>query len=507
MAEGADAVPPQGDAVVVANVHDRTVTYSFYHSMMELMHNDAHNHQRVWRAGYIDMSYSTDGLAESRNTAVVKFLEEKRADWLLWIDTDMGFPPDLLERLMADADSVERPIVGALAFTWRHQTADQMGGWRCLATPTLFDWGHGDDGEMGFIVRTDYHLNAVQQVAGTGMACVLIHKSVFEAIIEKYKPLGQMWYDRVPNPGMGKVISEDLSFCMRANTVGKTVWVDTSIKTTHMKTLWVGEDDYFNQRILEEFHANRAKSVPPATEPTAIIVPVLGRPQNAAPFMESLKAAGYGHSSDQPLVKVYAVCDEIEDTKVIGAWDDAGAEIIWASIWESGPFLDGEAFQDERPGTFAEKVNLGYQATDEPWLFLVGDDVRFQPGWLDHAQHASRDGAHVIGTNDLKNPRVISGEHATHLLIRRNYIDERGASWDGPKVVAHEGYHHNFPDDEIVTVAKQRGVWAFAQHSKVEHLHPLWNDNIEIDDTYKLGASFYEQDRALFEERQAEHAQ
>src|SRR5215203_193502 len=140
-------------AVVVANVHDRTVTYSFYHSMMELLHNDAHNHQRVWRAGYIDMSYSTDGLAESRNTAVVKFLEEKRADWLLWIDTDMGFPPDMIERLMADADPVERPIVGALAFTWRHQIADQMGGWRCLATPTLFDWGHGDNGEMGFIVR------------------------------------------------------------------------------------------------------------------------------------------------------------------------------------------------------------------------------------------------------------------------------------------------------------------------------------------------------------------
>ena len=154
-----------------------------------------------------NMSYSTDGLAESRNTAVVKFLEEKRADWLLWIDTDMGFPPDLIERLMASADPVERPIVGALAFTWRHQTADGMGGWRCLATPTLFDWGHGDDGEMGFIVRVDYYPDAVQQVAGTGMACVLIHKSVFEAIFEKYKPLGQMWYDRVPNPGMGRVCS------------------------------------------------------------------------------------------------------------------------------------------------------------------------------------------------------------------------------------------------------------------------------------------------------------
>ena len=481
-------MPNTSDAVVVANVHDRTVTYSFYHSMMELMHNDAHNHQRVWRAGYIDMSYSTDGLAESRNTAVVKFLEEKQADWLLWIDTDMGFPDDIIERLMAAADPVERPIVGALAFTWRHQKSDGMGGWRCLATPTLFDWGHGDDGEMGFIVRVDYHPDAVQQVAGTGSACVLIHRSVFEAILEKYKPLGQMWYDRVPNPAMGKVISEDLSFCMRANTVGKTVWVDTSIKTTHMKTLWVGEDDYFNQRILEDFHTTRAKKgVPTATEPTAVIVPVLGRPQNAEPFMESLRESGADFAN------VYAVIDADESPEVIKAWLDASAEIVQ---FETG---------QDRPGTFAEKVNAAYRNTTEPWLFLVGDDVRFNPGWLDHLQHAARDGAHVIGSNDLHNPRVTSGQHATHLMVRRAYVDERGASWDGPKVVCHEGYGHWFVDDEIVTVAKQRGVWAFARHAEVEHLHPLWGD-AEMDETYELGASRAEADKQTFERRVAEYA-
>src|SRR4029077_20483144 len=152
------------------------------------------------------------------------------------------------------------------------------------------------------------------------------------------------------------------------------------------------------------------------------------------------------------------------------------------------------------PGTFAEKVNQAYRETDEPWLFLVGDDVRFQPGWLDQAQHAARDGAHVIGTNDLHNPLVLKGEHATHLLIRRNYIDERGASWDGPKVVCHEGYGHWFVDNEIVSVAKQRKVWAFAHHSKVEHLHPLWG-GAETDATYELGQSRIVEDKALFEAR------
>ena len=58
----------------------------------------------------------------------------------------------------------------------------------------------------------------------------------------------------------------------------------------------------------------------------------------------------------------------------------------------------------------------------------------------------------------MSNPRVISGEHGTHLLIRRSYIDEVGASWgtDGkgtPGEVCHDGYTHMYVDDEIVTAA------------------------------------------------------
>ncbi len=82
---------------------------------------------------------------------------------------------------------------------------------------------------------------------------------------------------------------------------------------------------------------------------------------------------------------------------------------------------------------------------------------------------------------------MTAGEHATHLLIRRSYIDEHGASWDGPKLVCHEGYRHNYVDDEIVMAAKTRGQWAMALGSFVEHLHPLWEKG-EDDATYELGS-------------------
>jgi hypothetical protein len=153
------------------------------------------------------------------------------------------------------------------------------------------------------------------------------------------------------------------------------------------------------------------------------------------------------------------------------------------------------------PHTFAEKVNVAYAHTSAPWVLLAGSDVRFLPGWLDHAQYAALcSGCSVIGTNDLGNPRVLRGEHATHMMIDRGYIDEVGASWDGPKVVCHEGYKHWYVDDEIVAAAKLRSTFVAALASKVEHLHPIWGKGAD-DSVYEMGQAHAAEDRKVFEAR------
>jgi hypothetical protein len=482
----ADGLTPEdrAGAVAVAYIYrGHNVTYSWHHSMIELIGYDLCHEGRIIRGGYVAMKCGADGYADARNKAVRLFLKEDRADWLFWIDTDMGFAADTVERLLEAADPVERPMVGGLAFTQREEESDGLGGWRCRAAPTVFDWAALDDGQMGFTIRWKYPPDQLVRVAGTGAACLLIHRSVFgllEAARAENPKLGA-WYDRVPNTTTGDLVSEDLSMCMRAGALNIPVHVHTGVKTTHQKVLWLAEDDYYGQVALSQ----RVPGVPPATEPTAVIVPVLGRPQNAAPFMESLNAAG------APLAHVYAVAD-IDDGDTAKAWKDAGASVL---VTAGG----------DHPGTFAEKVNIGYRSTGEPWLFLAGDDVKFHPGWLDQAQHAARDGADVVGTNDLHNPRSAAGEWSPHLLVRRAYVDEAGASWDGPKVVAHEGYRHWFVDQEIVDAAKQRGAWTMAFHSKVEHLHPLWG-LAEDDATYALGREHVDADRELFKTRRDEHA-
>jgi hypothetical protein len=229
--------------------------------------------------------------------------------------------------------------------------------------------------------------------------------------------------------------------------------------------MWLGEAHYWAQH-----------PAPPATQPTAVLVPVLGRPHHAAPFMASLKAS-------TGLARAYAICDT-DDREAELAWRKAGARII-----NTGRMS---------PTSFAVKANLGFRRTREPWVFAVGSDVHFWPGWLDQAQHvAEAFDALVIGTNDLGNPRVLNGEHATHVLLSRQYITEHGASWDGPGVLAHEGYRHNFVDDEIVTAAKQRGVWQMALGSRVEHMHPM-HGKAEIDAVYEIGVDAAADDKARF---------
>ncbi len=448
------------DAVAVAYVVSNDVTYSWHRSMTEMMGWDLVHKGRIMQGGYIGRRCGTNGLVQARNSVVADFLDGGTADWLFWIDTDMGFAPDTLDRLMEAADPIERPIVGALAFSQRETGPDGMGGWRTAATPTIFDWQHLD-GQQGFAIRWNYTQDVVTRCAGTGSAAILIHRSVFEAVKVKFGPV---WYDRIPNQSIGELTSEDLSFCMRVAALDIPLFVHTGVKTTHQKLQWLGEYDYL-----------RHSPAPPAAEQAAVIVPVMRRPQNAAPFMASLRAS-------TGMATVYAMA-HTDDVETIDAWTAAGAQVITDDVT-----------------TFAQKCNLGYRKTGEPWLFLVGDDVRFHPGWLDRAQRAGGSGYGVVGTNDLSNPRVTSGEHATHLLVRREYVDRVGGGWDGPGVVAHEGYRHWFVDDEVVAAAKARGMWAMALDSVVEHLHPMWG-KADNDDVYELGQSFSAADRKVFEAR------
>ena len=153
---------------------------------------------------------------------------------------------------------------------------------------------------------------------------------------------------------------------------------------------------------------------------------------------------------------------------------------------------------------FPTKLNYGYAHSTADWIQFVGDDVTFHPGWLDHQQWiADSYKAKVVGSADLANPRVMAGEHATHWMVARDYIEESGASWDGPGTFAHEGYKHWFVDDEIVLKAKLEGVFQSALGAVIEHHHPIVG--APSDRVYKKNDQHAERDKIRFRKRVKEH--
>jgi hypothetical protein len=208
-----------------------------------------------------------------------------------------------------------------------------------------------------------------------------------------------------------------------------------------------------------------------------IIVPVLRRPHRAAPLVESVRS-----TSDARVLFVASPDDDAEQQAVAAT----GADIL---------------VLDQRPGCgdYARKINTAYRATSEPLMFLGADDLLFHAGWFGAAVAKLTAGVGVVGTNDLGNPRVIRGDHATHCLVRRSYVDEFGTI-DRAGEVLFEGYYHEFVDDEFVGTAKHRGAWAFAADSIVEHLHPHWG-KAPTDDLYDAQARRMKASRPLYQRR------
>jgi hypothetical protein len=252
----------KASAVVCAYVGGNVVHYSWHRSLIEMMGYDSQASKRVMRGGFIAIRHGTDGLVEARNKAVRSFLDEHQADWLWWVDTDMGFKPDTVDRLFEAADPVERPIVGGLCFAQREDGPDGYGGHRFTVSPTVYDWAQVD-GQYGWVVRWRYPSNTLTRVGGTGSACILIHRSVFEKIEAEHGPV---WYDRVPNATTGQLIGEDLSFCLRAGALQIPIYVHTGVGTTHFKPIWIGEEDYWTQVAVNSVAEAMSEESPEAAQ-------------------------------------------------------------------------------------------------------------------------------------------------------------------------------------------------------------------------------------------------
>lgn len=219
----------------------------------------------------------------------------------------------------------------------------------------------------------------------------------------------------------------------------------------------------------------------------AVLVPVLNRPANVAPLVESFLT---GCPADS---KLFFICsyNDNEERDEVRKWS----------------MIEGRVDGDTGPleGTWPRKINYGIKVIEADWYLCAADDITFTPGWWEATKELRDDERiGVIGTNDSAggrgNPRVAAGEHTCHPLIRATYIRDCGTV-DEPGKAVHDGYNHWFVDDELVWTAKLRGAWAFCREAVIEHHHPYWDPNVMWDDTYMAGEANANADAELWRQR------
>lgn len=227
---------PTGGKVVVAYVHPTEVTIGFHESIISTLLFDVARERRLFNGGGRLNSYASANVSNSRNSICNDFLDKwPQAEWLWMVDADMVFGPDTLYRLLGNADKDKAPIVGGLCYG----VSDGQ------LFPTLYGINESDDKGV-YTVRFDtFPKDSMFQVAGTGAACLLIHRSVLEAIRDREFNKAYPWFQETQ---LGdSPVGEDVTFCFRAGTLNIPIWIDTSVKIGHQKTFIADHDGYIKQ--------------------------------------------------------------------------------------------------------------------------------------------------------------------------------------------------------------------------------------------------------------------
>lgn len=191
----------------------------------------AHSLACLQRVGEVMVSFQMGSLIYDARNNFSKMAISQNVDYVLWLDSDMIFPEDLMDRMIKHMES-GKDIVTGLYFRRR-----------APFTPVLFkeleiteDTGHWSDFD-------DYPIDGEPfEVAGCGFGCCMVKKTVLVDVALNY----QTWFTPFKNFG------EDLAFGIRARELGYKIWCDPKIKCGHVGQLIVNEDVWKANRSGEE---------------------------------------------------------------------------------------------------------------------------------------------------------------------------------------------------------------------------------------------------------------
>lgn len=166
---------------------------------------------------------------DARNQAAIKAIQEG-FDYVLWVDSDMTFEPDMMERMFESIG--EKNMITGLCFARRPPFK-----------PCIYKHIEVVQDGLASLPKTeiwyDYPRDVVTEIEACGFACVLQKVDMLDVMVSTY---GVPFF---PIAGLG----EDLSFCFRAKQLDIKMYADTSIKIGHIMRLSI--DENFRDNVFQ----------------------------------------------------------------------------------------------------------------------------------------------------------------------------------------------------------------------------------------------------------------
>ena len=170
------------------------------------------------RAGDTIVGFQVGSLVYNARNELARQAIKSEADWVLWLDSDMVFEPDLLKKMLKVCEENDIDFLTGLCFRRKPPY-----------TPTLFD--RLDKMEHGASYTTIMSVPEGRfKVGGCGFAGVLMSTDVLLSVAARF---GGRMFD--PLEGFG----EDVSFCWRARQCGYESWCDSDIELGHIGSMVV----------------------------------------------------------------------------------------------------------------------------------------------------------------------------------------------------------------------------------------------------------------------------
>ena len=178
-------------------------------------------------SGEIQYTFAQSSLIYDARNQLAQIAVEGGFDRVLWLDSDMEVPPSAFRRLHEHLDMGKEMVTG-LYF-----------GRRPPFGPIIYkDVRHEDrGGRFPEPVAESYDAfpaGEIFPVKACGFGCVMTSVELLRRVHEMFGPIF------TPVSGFG----EDLSFCLRAEAAGGTVWCDSSILCGHTGQATYTEENF-----------------------------------------------------------------------------------------------------------------------------------------------------------------------------------------------------------------------------------------------------------------------